>query len=48
MAGLVVFKSLSDAVRAGFQICGNTAAGYLVRTRTHAGWALAVVERRAP
>jgi hypothetical protein len=47
MAGLVVFKSLAEAARAGFQICGNTPAGYLVRTRTPAGWALAVVERHA-
>lgn len=44
MQGLVVFKSLADALRAGYQICDRTATGYLVRTRTDAGWALAVVE----
>jgi hypothetical protein len=34
MAGLMVFKSLADALRAGFQIYDRTADGYLVRTRT--------------
>ena len=48
MAGLVVFKSLSEAVRAGFQICGTTATGYLVRAQTPAGWALALVEQSTP
>ena len=44
MPGLVVFKSLSEAIRAGFQVCGSTSTGYLVRARTAAGWALALVE----
>ena len=43
MAGLVVFKSLADALRAGFQIYDRTQEGYLVRTRTGSGWAMAVV-----
>jgi hypothetical protein len=43
MAGLVVFKSLADALRAGFQIYDRTADGYLVRTRTTSGWAMALV-----
>ena len=34
MAGLIVFKSLADALRAGYQVYDRTADGYLVRTRT--------------
>lgn len=43
MAGIVRFTSVADAVRAGFQVYDRTSDGYLVRTRTSAGWALAVV-----
>ncbi len=43
MAGLMVFKSLADALRAGFQIYDRTTEGYLVRTRTANGWAMALV-----
>ena len=43
MAGLMVFKSLADALRAGYQVYDRTADGYLVRTRTAAGWAMALV-----
>jgi len=43
MAGLVVFRSLSEALRAGFQIYDRTADGYLVRTQTSTGWAMALV-----
>jgi len=43
MAGLIVFKSLADALRAGYQVYDRTADGYLVRTRTAAGWAMALV-----
>ncbi len=43
MAGLLVFRSLADALRAGFQIYDRTHDGYLVRTRTASGWAMAVV-----
>ena len=41
--GVMVFKSLADALRAGYQIYGRTHDGYLVRTRTSAGWAMALV-----
>ncbi len=44
MSGLVVFPSLADALRAGFQVYEKTSTGYLVRTRTENGWALAIVE----
>ena len=43
MAGLMVFKSLADALRAGYQVYDRTSDGYLVRTRTAAGWAIALV-----
>jgi len=43
MAGLMVFKTLADALRAGYQVYDRTADGYLVRTRTSAGWAIALV-----
>lgn len=43
MQGLVVFKSLADALRAGYQIYDRTETGYLVRTKTAAGWAIAIV-----
>ena len=46
MAGLMVFKSLADALRAGYQVYDRTADGYLVRTRTSAGWAIALVSCR--
>ena len=43
MAGIVTFKSLTEAIRAGFQVYDRTSEGYLVRTQTSAGWAFAVV-----
>ena len=43
MAGLMVFRSLADALRAGFQIYDRTQDGYLVRTRTESGLAMAIV-----
>ncbi len=43
MSGLMVFDSLADALRAGFQIYDRTHDGYLVRTRTAGGWAMALV-----
>ena len=47
MAGIVVFNSLADAVRAGFELYDRTATGYVVRMRTGAGWALALVDARS-
>ena len=43
MSGIVVFSSLAEAVRAGFEPYEQTAAGYIVRVRTRTGWALAFV-----
>lgn len=46
MAGVLVFKSLLEAQRAGYEVYERTARGYLVRTRTRSGWAIAIVELR--
>lgn len=46
MAGVLVFKNLVEAQRAGYQIYQRTERGYLVRTRTRDGWAIAIVDLR--
>ena len=46
MTGLMVFTSVSEALRAGYQVYDRTADGYLVRIRTAAGWAMALVNCR--
>jgi len=46
MPGIMVFKTLADALRAGYQVYDRTDHGYLVRTRTSAGWAMAIVTCR--
>jgi hypothetical protein len=43
MPGIHVFKTLADALRAGYQVYDRTTDGYLVRTRTANGWAMAIV-----
>lgn len=47
-----VFLSLDDAIKAGYQTYDRWEHGYIVRTRTAAGWALAIVDlngnRRLP
>jgi Ca2+-binding EF-hand superfamily protein len=43
MGGILVFTSVSEALRAGFQVYDRTSDGYLVRSRTSGGWAFAVV-----
>jgi hypothetical protein len=43
MAGILVFSSVNEALRAGFEVYDRTENGYLVRSRTVRGWALAVV-----
>ena len=48
MAGITVFSSVSEALRAGFQVYDRTSYGYLVRMRTARGWALAVVNVVSP
>ena len=46
MPGLIVFRNLAEALRAGFEVFDRTANGYIVRTRTDRGYALAVVDLR--
>jgi hypothetical protein len=41
---MLVFHSLAEAIRAGYAVYDRRPAGYLVRTRTSAGWALALVD----
>ncbi len=44
MQGLTVFPTLSAAISAGYHVYDRTRKGYLMRTQTSAGWALALVE----
>ena len=46
MQGLVIFKSLAEAIRAGFHVYDRTVDGYLMRTRTVSGWVLALAKAR--
>ena len=43
MAGILVFSSVDEALRAGFEVYERTYYGYLVRSRTTRGWAFAEV-----
>jgi len=43
---MLVFRSVTDAINAGYQVYDRTSTGYLVRTKTERGWALALVEVR--
>jgi hypothetical protein len=42
MRGSIVFPSLADAVRAGYQVYDRTEEGHLVRKRIADGWKLAI------
>jgi hypothetical protein len=46
MRGIMTFRSLAEALRAGYQVYERTDTGYLVRTRTKNGFALALVPLR--
>lgn len=46
MPGILTFKTLADALRAGYQVFDRIEHGYLVRTRTASGWAMAIVDVR--
>jgi hypothetical protein len=48
MQGILTFRSLGQALRAGYHLYDRTSDGYLVRTRTSRGWALALVLLRNP
>jgi hypothetical protein len=44
--GILIFKTLAEALHAGYTVYDRTEDGYLVRTRTANGWALAIVHCR--
>lgn len=44
MSGILRFKTLQEALRAGFQVYDRTRTEILVRQRTSAGWAVAIVD----
>ena len=43
MHGVITFRSVSEALRAGYHVYDRTDTGYLVRTNTKDGWAMALV-----
>ena len=43
MSGLMIFSSVTEALRAGYHVYDRTADGYLVRIQTRNGWAMALV-----
>jgi hypothetical protein len=44
--GLLVFRSLEDAARNGFQFYDKTTGYFLVRASMANGWALALAEQK--
>jgi hypothetical protein len=46
--GIVVFHSVDEAIKQGFQIYDKTARGYVARIMTARGWAMALVDLTAP
>jgi hypothetical protein len=47
MPGLLVFETLTDAIRAGYQVYDTTPTEYFVRVNTCGRWALAIALRHA-
>jgi len=43
---MIIFNSLAEAIRQGYQVYDRTNDGYLVRTRINNVWALALVVLR--
>jgi len=43
MQGVLVLKTMAEAIAAGFEFFDKTSDGYLVRKKTSQGWALAIV-----
>jgi hypothetical protein len=43
---MTIFKTVADALRAGFSVYDRTEYGFLVRIRLSSGWALAIVDLR--
>jgi hypothetical protein len=43
---MTTFKSVAEAIRAGFSVYDRHEHGWLVRIKTARGWALAIVDTR--
>ncbi|HLW37178.1 MAG TPA: hypothetical protein VKR99_01990 [Candidatus Eremiobacteraceae bacterium] len=43
MQGVLILRSMADALAQGFEFFDRTADGYIVRKKTPGGWALAIV-----
>ena len=43
MQGILTFKSMDEALARGYSFFDRIDGGYLVRTSTSKGWALAIV-----
>lgn len=44
MTGIIRFHSLAEAIRQGYEVCDKTRSGYLLRTMTAHGWAMALCD----
>jgi methylphosphotriester-DNA--protein-cysteine methyltransferase len=44
MAGLIVFPSLAEALRAGYTPCDRIDNDYVVHAKTSSGWARAIAK----
>lgn len=42
--GVVVFRSIGEAQRAGFYVYDRTATGFIARTNLNGRWATALIE----
>jgi hypothetical protein len=43
MQGVLILRSMADAIAQGFEFFDRTSDGYIVRKKTPLGWALAIV-----
>ena len=46
--GIVIFNTLAEAVRSGFELFEKTSDGFVVRMRTERGYALAFARDTSP
>lgn len=44
MHGMLVFRSIGEAHRAGYQVYDRTARGFIVRAKVNGLWQMALVE----
>ena len=48
MTGILTFKTLAEALQAGYSVFDRTESGYIVRIRTARGWAMRRIGSRGP